>query len=61
MTRGQSKKGQHKDKAKLAQTPKNQIIPDGQDIEFSQEIADQDDFEAQQRSEAANARAQKRK
>ncbi|MBO9129111.1 YfhD family protein [Bacillus sp. 165] len=32
------------------------IKTDGLDIEFSQELADQDDLEAQERSKAADAR-----
>ncbi|WP_405099036.1 YfhD family protein [Oceanobacillus sp. FSL H7-0719] len=42
----------------LAQTPKQQIR-DGMDIEFSQELADQDDIEAQSRSKAASKRMKK--
>lgn len=58
MTRGQSKKGKHKDKTHLPQTPKNQKIePDGLDIEFSQELADHEDIEAQARAKAADDRA----
>ncbi|OIJ17281.1 YfhD family protein [Anaerobacillus alkalilacustris] len=38
-----------------------EIISDGRDIEFSQEFADQDDLEAQERSQAADNRAKKKK
>ena len=34
---------------------------DGKDIEFSQERADQDDLEAQERSNAADRRAKKQR
>ncbi|WP_428909535.1 YfhD family protein [Niallia sp. Krafla_26] len=37
------------------------IIPDGLDIEFSQELADQDDLKAQTRAKAADQRAKSRK
>lgn len=41
----------------LAQTPKNQIKhSDGMDIEFSEELADTEDIEAEKRSKAAEAR-----
>lgn len=44
-------------KRHLAQTPKNQISDtDGLDIEFSEELADHDDREAQARSKAADRR-----
>ncbi|WP_245680559.1 YfhD family protein [Bacillus marinisedimentorum] len=33
--------------------------PDGKDIEFSQELADQEDREAQERSREADQRAKK--
>lgn len=36
---------------------KTEIVSDGKDIEFSQELADQDDLEAQARSQKADARA----
>ncbi|MFD2044240.1 YfhD family protein [Ornithinibacillus salinisoli] len=42
----------------LAQTPKNQKS-DGLDIEFSEELADHEDKEAQVRSRAADKRAKK--
>ncbi|MCT8136921.1 YfhD family protein [Anaerobacillus sp. CMMVII] len=37
------------------------FVSDGRDIEFSQELADQDDLEAQERSKAADQRAKKNK
>ncbi|MCT1903025.1 YfhD family protein [Oceanobacillus sojae] len=40
----------------LSQTPKNQKT-DGIDVEFSDELADADDKEAQARSRAADKRA----
>lgn len=40
----------------LSQTPENQKS-DGRDIEFSEELADYDDKEAQARSSAADKRA----
>lgn len=43
----------------LAQTPKQQIS-DGIDIEFSDELADGEDREAQARSEAARQRVKKK-
>lgn len=38
-----------------------EFVSDGRDIEFSQELADQDDLEAQERARAADARAKKEK
>ncbi|WP_078392686.1 YfhD family protein [Shouchella patagoniensis] len=58
MTRGQSKNHTHKNKAKLSQTPKQEIVSDGIDEEYSAELADQDDIEAQERAAAADKRAQ---
>lgn len=40
---------------------KNNFKSDGVDEEFSRELADQNDLEAQERAEAANQRAAKRK
>lgn len=60
MTRGQSKKGGDKNKARLPQTPQKDIVEDGEDVEFSQEFADQDDLNAQQREKEADERAAKR-
>lgn len=58
MTRGQSQ--QHKsNSASMPQTPKYaKTTSDGRDIEFSRELADQADIEAQARSQAADQRAQ---
>ncbi|MBM6616472.1 YfhD family protein [Bacillus suaedaesalsae] len=42
----------------LPQTPGYaKLPPDGRDIEFSQELADADDLQAQERAKAADARA----
>ncbi|HEY4599918.1 MAG TPA: YfhD family protein [Cerasibacillus sp.] len=43
----------------LAQTPKNQKS-DGIDVEFSEDLADHDDKQAQARSRAANLRRKKK-
>lgn len=60
MTRGQSKKGKNKNKTRdLSQTPKQDIVEDGRDVEFAQEFADQADRKAQERSKAADQRANK--
>jgi len=57
MTRGQSRQNKKGD-----QTPKYaQTTSDGRDIEFSQELADQDDLEAQARAEAADRRVKSKK
>ena len=51
-------RGQHsrdKNKATLPQVPKN-MKSDGIDVEFSQEVADHADLEAQARANAANQR-----
>ncbi|MFJ7682968.1 YfhD family protein [Peribacillus butanolivorans] len=45
---------------KLPQVPKN-LKRDGLDVEYSSELADQQDIEAQARSNAANRRAHNRK
>ncbi|MFD2704566.1 YfhD family protein [Salibacterium lacus] len=58
MTRGQTRNNQHKSKAKLSQTPQKDIKQDGIDVEFSEETADLEDKESQQRSRAADQRAQ---
>jgi hypothetical protein len=47
----------HKNKTSLPQVPKN-LKRDGVDEEFSREIADQADLEAQARANAANQRQQ---
>lgn len=45
-------------KKSLGQTPKSQIV-DGKDVEFSEELADADDKEAEARAAAARERARK--
>lgn len=59
MTRGQTKNNKHKNKAKLSQTPDKDIekTNDGLDVEYSKELADAEDVEAQQRSKEADRRA----
>ncbi|NHM33317.1 YfhD family protein [Neobacillus terrae] len=42
-------------KSKLPQVPKD-MKSDGRDVEFSRELADQEDLEAQARANAANQR-----
>ncbi|WP_449539071.1 YfhD family protein [Ferdinandcohnia sp. Marseille-Q9671] len=53
-------KGQKTRDKNNASLPKN-MKSDGRDVEFSRELADQDDLEALARSNAADARAKKRK
>ncbi|WP_163536727.1 YfhD family protein [Gracilibacillus sp. YIM 98692] len=53
---GKDEHKRNKGRNHLAQTPKNQIS-DGRDIEFSEELADAEDREAQARSRAADQRA----
>ncbi|WP_077620855.1 YfhD family protein [Bacillus sinesaloumensis] len=60
MGRAQGHKTRDKNKASLPQVPKN-MKSDGRDVEFSRELADQDDLEALARSNAADARAKERK
>ncbi|MRG85821.1 YfhD family protein [Salinibacillus xinjiangensis] len=60
MGRAQSQKPRDKNQAKLPQTPRRDIVPDGRDIEFAQEFADHDDLEAQKRSREADARAKRK-
>ncbi|MFD2630510.1 YfhD family protein [Oceanobacillus kapialis] len=50
----------HSKNSFMAQTPKNLKDSDGVDIEFSRELADEDDMEAQARSNAADRRAKKK-
>ncbi|WP_404457360.1 YfhD family protein [Oceanobacillus kapialis] len=50
----------HSKNSFMAQTPKNLKDSDGVDIEFSRELADEDDLEAQARSNAADRRAKKK-
>ncbi|WP_018663850.1 YfhD family protein [Heyndrickxia acidiproducens] len=56
MGRAHKHKTRDKNKATLPQVPKNMKI-DGRDVEFSEVLADQDDREAQARSQAAEKRA----
>lgn len=60
MGRAKKQKSRDKNKATLPQVPKN-MKSDGIDEEFSAELADQADLEAQARAEAANQRVKKRK
>lgn len=57
---GRDEHNNKKGKNNLAQTPKNQLKDDNHDIEFSEELADDDDRKAQARSDAAHKRAKKR-
>ncbi|GIN99294.1 hypothetical protein J6TS1_51640 [Siminovitchia terrae] len=58
MGRSQNQKTRDKNKQKLPQVPK-QLKSDGRDIEFSRELADQEDLKALARSEAADKRAKR--
>lgn len=60
MSRSRGQRTRDKNKATLPQVPKN-MKSDGIDVEFSQELADQADLEAQARSNAANQRVKNRK
>jgi hypothetical protein len=55
MGRAHSQKTRDKNKQKLPQVPKN-LKSDGRDVEYSQELADHADLEAQSRSDAADQR-----
>ncbi|MDF0725910.1 YfhD family protein [Cytobacillus sp. S13-E01] len=55
MGRSHGHKTRDKNKANLSQVPKN-MKSDGIYEEFSRELADQDDLEAQARADAANTR-----
>ncbi|WP_409253164.1 YfhD family protein [Bacillus sp. SCS-153A] len=57
MGRAHGHKTRDKNKNKLPQVPKN-MKSDGVDEEFSRELADQADMEAQARANAANQRQQ---
>ncbi|WP_042454970.1 YfhD family protein [Neobacillus dielmonensis] len=59
MGRSHGHKTRDKNKASLPQVPKN-MKSDGYDVEFSRELADQEDMEAQARANAANQRAARR-
>lgn len=60
MGRSRGQRTRDKNKATLPQVPKN-MKSDGINVEFSQELADQADLEAQARSNAANQRVKNRK
>jgi hypothetical protein len=60
MGRSHGHKTRDKNKASLPQVPKN-LKSDGIDVEYSQELADQADLEAQARSNAANQRMKAKK
>ena len=55
MGRSHGHKTRDKNKATLPQVPKN-MKSDGNDVEYSAELADQEDREAQARANAANQR-----
>ena len=55
MGRSHGHKTRDKNKASLPQVPKN-LKSDGMDVEYSRELADQEDLEAQARASAANQR-----
>ncbi|WP_251552002.1 YfhD family protein [Neobacillus muris] len=60
MGRAHGHKTRDKNKASLPQVPKN-LKTDGKDVEFSKEMADGADLEAQARANAANQRAARRR
>lgn len=60
MGRAQGHKTRDKNKASLPQVPKN-MKTDGNDVEFSREMADGADLEALARANAANQRVRNRK
>ncbi len=60
MGRSQGHKTRDRNKASLPQVPKN-LKRDGYDVEYSSELADQEDLEAQARANAANQRVRARK
>ncbi|CAM4232883.1 YfhD family protein [Lederbergia lenta] len=59
MGRDDRRKARDKNKQKLPQVPKN-MKSDGMDVEFSTEMADNNDREAMARSKAADNRAKKK-
>jgi hypothetical protein len=59
MGRSRGHKTRDKNKGSLPQVPQN-MKSDGIDVEYSQELADHADLEAQARSNAANQRANNR-
>jgi hypothetical protein len=60
MGRAQGHKTRDRNKASLPQVPKN-LKSDGNDVEFSKEMADGADLEALARANAANQRVQSKK
>jgi hypothetical protein len=60
MGRSHGNKSRDRNKASLPQVPKN-LKSDGNDVEFSKEMADGADLEALARANAANQRVQSRK
>ncbi|MBM7587103.1 hypothetical protein JOC86_003676 [Bacillus pakistanensis] len=60
MGRAHGQKTRDKNKNKLPQVPK-QLKSDGIDEEYSRELADQEDLEAQARANAANQRQSTRR
>ncbi|WP_221568551.1 YfhD family protein [Alkalihalobacillus sp. TS-13] len=51
--------GKDKRSRQKAQNKQN-IAPDGRDVEFSQELADSEDLQAQERARAADRRARRK-
>jgi hypothetical protein len=60
MGRAHGHKTRDKNKASLPQVPKN-MKSDGIDVEYSRELADHEDLEAQARANAASRRVKLRK
>ena len=60
MGRAQGHKTRDRNKSSLPQVPKN-LKSDGIDEEYSSELADQEDLEAQARANAANQRVKTKK
>ena len=58
MGRARKQKARDKNKQTLPQVP-DAMKTDGRDIEFSRELADNDDLEAMARSKAADKRAKR--
>ncbi|GEL77577.1 YfhD family protein [Tenuibacillus multivorans] len=57
---GKDEHKRRKGKNVMAQTPKNQKLS-ARDVEFSQELADSEDLEAQARARAADTRVKNQK
>ncbi|MGG6432701.1 YfhD family protein [Anoxybacillus sp. D401a] len=60
MGRSRGQKARDKNKSTMPQVPKT-MKSDGHDVEFSAELADHEDLEAQARAEAAGIRQSKRR